>query len=186
MSKNDFQAYNGNLHGIETVMRIHAVKRWHMIDTTRAQTLAEHSANVALLAGFIARTAPQAFFGNYAAVAWYGMVHDIPEAFTGDIPTHTKRSLTGLDELEEEVLNPAFFAELEKAGQLLVKICDLADGIRFIRLHGVDLTATHAQKGLEEQFDDRFLIAQNVQKWPENVLELVRKTVTFYAYEQQS
>jgi hypothetical protein len=58
-----FNAYPVDKAGIETVMRLHSVKRWHMIDTTRIQTLAEHSANVALLAFYIARTAPRMFFG---------------------------------------------------------------------------------------------------------------------------
>lgn len=57
-----FQAYGRERHALESIMRIQAVKRWHMIDTTRTQNLAEHSANVAMLAMLIALSAPIEFF----------------------------------------------------------------------------------------------------------------------------
>lgn len=187
-------AYGPDRHAIETVMRLHAVKRWHMIDTTRQQTLAEHSANVALLAMTIVLTCPIAFFDKAPLVAAASLVHDIPEAFTGDIPTHTKTYLRGLEELEESVTHPAFVPYLKgKPGQLaplilpcsrlLIKLCDLADGIRFIRLHGVDTTARHAREGLEEQLGSKFQDARHALCWPEEVLKHVRNNLTFYAYE---
>lgn len=175
--------YGSERHAVETVMRIHAVKRWHMIDTTRQQTLAEHSANVALLAMMIAATSPIFMFDTGPVVAAAALVHDIPEAFTGDIPTHTKKHLEGLDDLEESVTHPIFTLEVSGATALLIKICDLADGIRFIRLHGVDLTARHAREGLEAQYHAKIDEARNVQQWSEAVVKHVRDTANFYAYE---
>ncbi|CAB4120823.1 HD domain containing protein, partial [uncultured Caudovirales phage] len=102
MSENEFYAYGKNRASIEAVMRFHAVKRWHMIDTTRQQTLAEHSANVALLAYHIALHAPLMIFGGALAVSGMALLHDIDEVFTGDIPTHTKQHLIGLQELEDQ------------------------------------------------------------------------------------
>jgi len=87
---NPFYAYGDDRSELESVMRFHAVKRWHMIDTTRQQTLAEHSANVALLAYVIANGAPQMFFGPAEGVTTAALVHDLGEVFTGDIPSHTK------------------------------------------------------------------------------------------------
>lgn len=177
-------AYGNERHAVETVMRLHAVKRWHMIDTTRQQTLAEHSANVALLAMMIAMTSPIFLFNTGPIVAAAALVHDIPEAFTGDIPTHTKKHLTGLDNLEESVTHPIFAPmNISAATALLIKICDLADGIRFIRLHGVDLTARHAREGLEAQFKKKLHEAQFDQCWPEEAVKHVRDTANFYAYE---
>lgn len=174
-------AYGGDRHAIETVMRIHSVKRWHMIDTTRQQTLAEHSANVALLAMMIAMNTPVGFFGDPFTVAAASLVHDIPESFTGDIPTHTKKHLFGLEDLEESVLHEDFRIETTPNQLALIKICDLADGIRFIRLHGVDLTARHAREGLEAQFQK--YLAAAAEKWPEGTVKYIRDTATFYAYE---
>jgi len=164
-------------------MRLHSVKRWHMIDTTRQQTLAEHSANVALLAMMIARTAPINFFDDANAIAGAALVHDIEEAFTGDIPTHTKRRLRGINELEAEVIHSAFIINVNINSLILIKLCDLADGIRFVRLHGVDMTAAHAQEGLEDQLCERINQCHMELKWPDHVLNHVRDQIMFYAYE---
>lgn len=179
---NDFLAYGDDRHALETVMRLHAVKRWHMIDTTRQQTLAEHSANVAMLALMIARTFPQ-IFQNSCRIAAFALTHDIPEAFTGDIPTHTKRHLSGLDELEARITPPVFQTEIDKNGMALVKLCDLADGIRFIRLHGVDLTARHARDGLAGQFHSKLADARIELGWDFDSWTAIMKTLSFYAYE---
>jgi len=179
-----FRAYPEQDGGLEAVMRFHAVKRWHMIDTTRAQTLAEHSANVALLAYYIAKTTPEMFFGPAIYIATQGLIHDIPEVFTGDIPSHTKRAMEDGGALErlEHFVTPAVFVEpIDEDAKALIKFCDLADGIRFIRLHGIDATAKHAKNGLESQLE---ALALSVQpKWPAMIYRKVCKDVTFYAYE---
>ncbi len=176
-------AYGPDRHAIETVMRLHSVKRWHMIDTTRQQTLAEHSANVALLAMMIAATSPIFQFATGAVIATYALMHDIPEAFTGDIPTHTKQHLLGLNDLEASVTHPIFQLKVRENDKALVKLCDLADGIRFIRLHGVDLTARHAREGLEAQMALKLDEVSSILGWPDDVVKHVRNNVMFYAYE---
>lgn len=169
---------------LEVVMRLQAVKRWHMIETTRVQTLAEHTANVSLLAVAIAITSPGMFFQT-ADIGLAALVHDASESLIGDIPTHTKRLLGSVAKsLEAEVL-PATFSSLVNPGaneKHLIKLCDLIDGIRFIRLHGVDMTATHAQEGLEEQllglFDKVYLL------WTPEIYHHVRERIMFYGYEE--
>lgn len=163
---------------LEAVMRFQAVKRWHMVDTTKIQTLAEHSANVALLATYIAHTAPEMYFGPSELVTFRALVHDIPEVFTGDVPSHSKKWLTGFKELEEAVTPRWYTATVSEDLKLLIKLCDLADGIRFIDIHGVDSTATHAQEGLRKQLDDRFNDAADM--WPDNVYMHVFKVVRTY------
>jgi hypothetical protein len=183
MSSSKFLAYGPERHGVETVMRMHSVKRWHMIDTTRIQTLAEHSANVAMLAYLIARTAPINYLPDSCYVAAAALVHDVEEAFTGDIPTHTKQRLSGLTELESEVIDPTFSIPVDPNTKMLIKLCDLADGIRFIRIHGVDMTAVHARMGLEKQLNTMFSCAGGVLEWPSHLVDHVRGHVMFYAYE---
>lgn len=188
MSKtpNGFLAYGEEHHAIESIMRLQAVKRWHMIDTTRTQNLAEHSANVAVLASMIAYTAPNFWFDSHPAVAMAALIHDIAEAFTGDIPSHTKRHLQGIKELEDEMVHPVFrlAVEINDNSKALIKLCDLADGIRFIRLHGVDMTASHAQEGLEDQLIAKFDLLM-AEGWPEHIVGHVRQHVMFYAYERE-
>lgn len=184
LNKSTFLAYGPDHHAVETVMRMHSVKRWHMIDTTRQQTLAEHSANVAMLAMLIAMNCPVFHFHDHPFhIAAAALVHDAPEAFTGDIPTHTKRKLDGIGELEHWLTHPNFEIRVDANSEALIKICDLADGIRFIRLHGVDTTARHARKGLEAQYQEKFEEVRDVLFWPESIIATVRGYATFYAYE---
>lgn len=180
-NKSDYLAYEPEYHAVEAVMRLHSVKRWHMIDTTRVQTLAEHSANVATLALLIARTSPMHIFDDPMLVAAAALVHDLPEAFTGDIPTHTKRHIDGVGKLESLVTPPVLNIQVGDASRALIKLCDLADGIRFIRLHGVDLTARHARDGLEKQLKEKLHDLGDC--WSEAVTLHVRKYIMFYAYE---
>lgn len=178
-------AYN-KLPETEAVMRLQAVKRWHMVETTRTQTLAEHSANVALLAWSIARTSPGGYLSS-ANVVIIALVHDLGEAFLGDIPTPSKLRL-GRDLINEAELAtlPSLYSLTLKAATptelLLIKLCDLADGIRFIRVHKVDGVGKWAQAGLEEQFSLRKVQART--EWPKEVFEHVLERVTFYAYEE--
>ncbi len=181
---NKFLAYGPERHALEAVMRAQAVKRWHMIDTTRSQNLAEHSANVAMLAMLISMTAPIEFFDTYTYVGAVALMHDLPEAFTGDIPSHTKKLLHGVDELEKTVTPKNFTLERRTSTAMLIKMCDIADGIRFIRLHGVDMTAAHAQEGLEEQILQIFDVAVTGYLWPEHVVNHVKDHIMFYAYER--
>lgn len=180
-SNHTHYAYGREMADVEAVMRLHAVKRWHMIDTTRIQTLAEHTANVATLAYVIAATAPDMWFGAPETVATMALIHDIDEVFTGDIPTHTKARITGLSDLQKEVTPHVFNRKKPAPAAQLVKICDLVDGIRFIRIHGVDTTAVHAKLGLEGQLHS--LMMSVASQWPDPVVKLVRSKAMFYAYE---
>lgn len=172
--------------GLEAVVRFHSVKRWHMIDTTRQQTLAEHSANVALLVYHISSQCPHMYFGPSGHAATYALLHDLPEVYTGDIPSHTKGFIDGIAELEVAV-TPDYMVPKSTVGvtshglNALTKLCDLADGIRFIRLHGVGATAKHAEAGLAGKFAAAITRAKD--DWPAEVSDYVSKQVMLYAYE---
>lgn len=168
----DFQATPHLL--VEIVMRLGAVKRWHMIDITRENTLAEHTANVALLAVVLGRHN----FSDLTELAWCALVHDLGETLLGDIPTHTKRNL-GLKQVfksAEALVVPAFFHGHFRADVVrLVKLCDLADSIRFVRIHGTDTAARHAQRGLEYQLAE---LIEKSTDFEETFEELI-----YYAFE---
>lgn len=183
-------AYGEGKAQIETVMRFHAVKRWHMIDTTRQQTLAEHSANVAALAFGISATCPEAYFGSPKELLAAALFHDMEEVFVGDIPSHTKPYLQpDLEKLEVRLLPRVWQIHAgSRDAKYLIKLCDLADGIRFIRLHGVDVTARHAREGLEEQLSAMATVITRNKgvgglNWPQEVYKHVMEWIMFYAYE---
>lgn len=77
---------------IHELMRAGAVKRFHIVNTTRVQTLAEHQYGVAVLAGEIA-SRMNLDRKTVALVMAAAIVHDAGEVRTGDIPTPTKRRL---------------------------------------------------------------------------------------------
>lgn len=164
---------------IETVMRFGSVKRWHMVDTIRIQTLAEHSANVALLTYAIASTAPETYFGSPAEAAMIGLLHDLPEVFTGDMPSPTKKYLKGLKETEVHLLPALFHRDTRPEVTAMVKMCDIAEGIRFLQMHGPPGRITnHALMGLHERIVD---LASGLEKiWPAHVIEHVRSATQFY------
>jgi len=166
---------------LETVMRIHAVKRWHMIETNRSQTLAEHSANVAALV-YLCASESGGYFGSPEHACTVSLFHDIPEVFTGDIPSHTKQYLRGVEDLEYRV-TPSIFTFEEEPLNLnrLIKLCDLSDGIRFIRLHGVDHTARHARDQLVHKYHEHKMLADS--EWPEEVYNMTTRRLNFYAWE---
>jgi len=180
-----FYAYGAELADIEAVMRLSAVKRWHMLDTSRSQTLAEHSANVAMLAYLIAMKAPAMYFGPATFVGMAALVHDIGEVFSGDTPTPTKNygtSIRAVIKQLENRLTPEFFKlSCDRYTTLMIKMCDLADGIRFIRLHGIDITSRHAREGLERQLKKCY---DDMEPWPPEVRRHVSSHTQFYAYEQ--
>lgn len=170
--------------GLETVMRFGAVKRWHMLDTVRVQTLAEHSGNVALLCFHIAVTAPQMFFGPAMAAATAGLVHDLPEVFTGDIPTPTKKCIDQpLTELERNLLPLEFRWKFMPPISILVKTCDRAEALRYIRIHGnSSLIIRHAESGVQQRFMEQLVEAIKLG-WPMEVLTHTFGKAWTYAYE---
>lgn len=181
----DFHVYEKPYWGLETVMRLQAVKRWHMVNTHRQQSLAEHTANVALLAMLIARTAPGMYWGSSDSVAVAGLLHDLGEVFVGDIPSHTKRNLDITHEVHDaelKALPSEFIREFDVRTRTLVKFCDLADGIRFVRIYGVDTTGGYSRRHLEKQLD---VLYEHLKQGgcPPEVAEHLRANVRFYAYE---
>lgn len=167
--------------GLEAVTRFQSIKRWHMIDTTRTQSIAEHSANVALLAYHIAVSAPVGYFGSAAGILLPALVHDLPEVFIGDIPTHSKKYISGVNELEEKLMPFEFRCEVTDDMALMIKLCDLADGIRFIERYGVDRVAIFATEGLRKQLDMKLLSAR--ASWPSNVYDHVAEKITIYTMQ---
>ena len=155
--------------GIEAIQRFSAVKRWHMVETSKSQSLAEHSAIVAMLAYYIAHTAPGMFFGPGTGVLLPALTHDLVEVFTGDIVPMTKGRIQGLRNLEF-ALDPVLFSSpADHRVMDLIKLCDLGEGIRFITLHGVGTTVPQwARHGLLSQHNT--LVSRVSKEWPADVL----------------
>jgi hypothetical protein len=175
-----FATTNPREQAVEVIKRFQSTKRWHLVDTYRQQTLAEHSANVAMLAGYISVTCPQMYFGNYSIAVATALVHDIGEVLLGDLPTPTKQFVKGMDDLETNATPTVFrrFVTNTPDIKMLVKLCDLADGIRFIALYGIGTTAKHAEKGLRAQLNLK--IQDMINNVPSVVVAHVNQCIAEY------
>lgn len=161
---------------IEAIIRLPGVVRWHIVETGRPQNLAEHSAVVALLVYYISLTAPLGFFGNAQVNASCALLHDIHEGFTGDFPSNVKKSIGGLEELEQSIGLNAFNVTLNPPAQTLIKVCDLMSDIRFIRFNGTDGIGQWAHHQMVARLNT--IITES--DWPQNVKDHVTKVYGNY------
>ncbi|MBE6768509.1 MAG: 5'-deoxynucleotidase [Ruminococcaceae bacterium] len=72
--------------------RMKYISRWALMRNTRAESVHEHSFDVALLAHALAELHNRRFGGqvNVEQCVLQAMYHDAPEIFTGDMPTPVK------------------------------------------------------------------------------------------------
>ena len=124
-------------------LRASHVKRWHIVETTKTQTVAEHSFNVALIAEEIATLLKEDVWID--DIIQYAIHHDIPEVGLGDLPTSLKH-VFGAAELEKvEDLSKEMDPESHTNYDIVrsvVKLADLIDSIIFLAQYGV---GTHAK-----------------------------------------
>lgn len=74
------------------IFRQRYIKRWGLMRNTADENLAEHSAQVAMLAHALAILGNEELGKSYdaAAVCVYALYHDATEVYTGDLPTPIK------------------------------------------------------------------------------------------------
>lgn len=115
-------------------LRLANVKRWGIVEMSRPQSVAEHTCNVMLIALNIAETyneivTADKLDGNntsklindkqMAALMKACLTHDLPEIYSGDIPTPTKRAIG----------RPAFQEWERKRFPLLTQLMDSLDPV---------------------------------------------------------
>lgn len=118
----------------QDVMRSSHVKRWHMVDTLKSQSLAEHAFNVASYAAFLAdrRGTPK------KEVLWAALYHDISEVMTGDLVPVLKRVIKYDDPIEAKLtyMGEPTATKNEEIHEI-VKLADMVDAVHFLHLYGV-------------------------------------------------
>lgn len=132
---------------ISELMRMSHVKRWGIVDTSRPQTIAEHSFNVTILAtrlvhdiGWNGVLHPD----RHLQVVYWALMHDSIEVFTGDTPTPYKETLRGCgaDIVKAEASYDRNYYEVAgvmrgTVGEMVVKLADLIEAIHFLDNYGV-------------------------------------------------
>jgi 5'-deoxynucleotidase len=130
------------------VYRASEVSRWHIVNTSRQQTVAEHMWLVAMT--YVEICKRMGFQVDPQTVLDL-MEHDLPETRTGDIPTPAKRLIRSkgpaLDELEAEFepLNGGVFPEdhklwlnaVDAKHRIMADLSDIFEAYVFITHHGI-------------------------------------------------
>lgn len=151
------------------------VERCHIIPHIGSYNNAAHSWGVAML---MLQLWPE----DFPRLAAYCICHDVPEAWVGDIPAHTKQRLpalgAALQELEDEVFTRLQLpSENELVGEdrLKLKACDALE-LYLWALEEIDQSNRHASEivvKLESWFDnaehralpqEAFMLYKNLRK----------------------
>lgn len=127
---------------IQDIMRLSHVKRWHIVHTTREQSVAEHTFNVTMIAREIATRMD--WTDLIPEVTTMALHHDTHEAILGDIPTPTKRRLAGMgvgaqvDKLQRECdhITPED-ADVGELAEIIVGIADIIEAMWFLNNHAM-------------------------------------------------
>lgn len=111
---------------IQDKLRASSVKRWHIVATSKQQTLAEHSFNVAVIAMAIveARGGEHRIRTNYKILK-EALEHDLDEVVMGDIPTPAKDQ-------------PYYPWGDPVCPKQIVKMADVIDAYTFIQKYNID------------------------------------------------
>jgi 5'-deoxynucleotidase len=152
-------------------LRASYTKRWTIINTTRTQTVAEHSFNVVGVAMRLARNIDWNGIMHHSdhlkLVSW-ALGHDIVEVYTGDIPTPFKRALeqNGANVLaaEEQFLKEYGGMAREADGTvygMIVKLADMLEAVWFLKDHGV---GAHAERVLHGLYDNLYDMVDTFEK----------------------
>jgi len=86
------------------------IKRWGLMYNISEETLSEHACEVAIVSHALALIGNRYFGGSYNSdrIATLGLFHDVPEVYTGDLPTPIKyfnaRSKESYRQIEEKAI----------------------------------------------------------------------------------
>lgn len=167
-------------------LRLCHVKRWHIVQTHREQTVAEHSYAVAVIAGSLAaamRWNGLLHDGQRLRLLQWAMSHDMMEAKTGDMPTPFKRALEAVggagivDKAEDWVDRDTAAAYRSIKGtevEMIVKLADQIEAIFFLQDNGYGQHAIEVLDGLRHILSS--MVNDIAPKFPElHVREAVRQ-----------
>lgn len=113
-------------------LRLMQVKRYPICHTNRDQSVAEHSYNVMLIAMELA--AETLDIELVHEVLRYGLMHDMEEVFTGDIPSSFKRELRAKCPDVVKLLDGTVVVRDEV--KAIVKLADCIEAIYYLREFG--------------------------------------------------
>lgn len=146
--------HSGPLNGAADFLKASYISRWCIINTTKHQSIAEHMYNVWTLVRQWGRHAGLSL-KEQAQAEELALTHDLAEIRLGDIPTPVKLNQTIKEQLVE--LEECVYSVVPVPGRVkqLVKFCDTAEAILFLKLYGQGKHASDVRELLAVQMWER-------------------------------
>lgn len=159
--------------GLADKLRAGHVKRWHLINTSRDQTLAEHAYMVAVIAVQLYRQMSCTIGGLPPHFLEAALMHDASEVRTGDIPTPGKKLIKAFagdgvfDEIDEVLWGGAGMPHMNPDYYKYIHVADLIEAATWIRENGVGPRAAEVAAKCWEAMEAEVIALGPV--WVENV-----------------
>ena len=147
-------------------LRAAHVRRWHIVQVHREQTLAEHLFCVAAISGSLAERMQWPGFLHHSQrlqlLSW-ALWHDVMEVRTGDIPTPFKRAIVEANgpralEKAEEMVDTSVHGMHRSIKnteiEMIVKLADSIEAIQFLLDNGA---GDHSRRVLDGLYETLFV-----------------------------
>jgi len=138
--------------------RAQYVERWHILRTSRRQSVAEHSYMVAIIASGLA-TRMGCSAEMKAEIVQWALLHDVTEVVLGDVVTFTKRAAKEAFDAMEEKIDPVGAAY--KRGLPDIVLADYIDAIKYLSEERQTLQISKVKGSLYVGFNRMILGCQN-------------------------
>lgn len=129
---------------LKDILRAQNVKRWVIVNTSRNQSLADHTFNVIAITRELCKKLDMDDSNSMK----YAFDHDLDEVLTGDIPTPAKKRLgiNSDDNYSGKSMTECSYLEIS-----IVKVADVLEAILFIEENGVGQQASEVMQYLREK-----------------------------------
>ena len=135
---------------IQDLVRLQDIHRWTVVNTTRQQSVAEHTMLVTFIAIEIATRLGVPFNSlQMAGIGMHAMLHDIDELYTGDIPTPAKRRMN--KKARNSLCAIADRQGASEQAKLIVKMADWIETTEFIYQYASGVHADQVVASLMEE-----------------------------------
>lgn len=147
--------------GFHDYMLMQDIKRWHIVNTIRQQTLADHALCVTVIALELNKRLGELVDPGHLALR--AIFHDAAECVTGDVPTPAKKDpilATNLEDIVKSVLPKVPYLNQPKGftaypADEIVKFADMIEAIRWLSNNGAGGRAAEIRDRLFEEFQAR-------------------------------
>ena len=154
---------NTSLH-LADFHRAQYVERWHILRTSRRQSVAEHSYMVAMIADELAEAMGLDDPIIRMQILQWALLHDLSEVVLGDVVTFTKRAAKEAFDAMEEKIDPvgaAYKRGLPDIVLGVVKLADYIDAIKYLSEERQTLQISKVKDSLYVGFNRMILGCQN-------------------------